>query len=383
MTTETMSASPTEVGDRWEQLAAFALRGLAETYGDSTEPLPYTAEWDGARLQCHGRSVRYALISLLGLSRSYDSLEGAEDLAVRLWSKIDSLPTTEPLTPGDLGLGLWAQSLDRRYGRSFTAERALHALETRPSACDSVELAWLLLGSDHALLAGMDSEHVESLGREAKRRLLELYNANTKLFYRHARSGAARAVSRRVACFANQIYPVMALAVHARRTGCRKSREVAEAVADHVCDKQGRLGQWWWLYDARDGQVVDGYPVYSVHQDGMAPMALLEVTQAGGRSYADEIALGMDWVFGENELDQRMVLEKCGLIQREIHLRGIGRVRRMIRGTLWCCGWQSNGRTGSSRRSYVVNPECRPYHLGWVLYAASTMLAEESRGEDR
>ena len=34
-------------------------------------------------------------------------------------------------------------------------------------------------------------------------------------------------------------------------------------------------GQWWWHYDVRDGSVVERYPVYSVHQHAMAPMALL------------------------------------------------------------------------------------------------------------
>ncbi len=52
-----------------------------------------------------------------------------------------------------------------------------------------------------------------------------------------------------------------------------------------ICGLQGPEGQWWWHYDTRNGSVVEGYPVYSVHQHAMAPMALLDLREAGGTDH--------------------------------------------------------------------------------------------------
>ena len=65
-----------------------------------------------------------------------------------------------------------------------------------------------------------------------------------------------------------------------------------------------------------------------------------------------------------------MVLEDAGLVFRDIHRRGVGRLGRMLEGTLHCLGRSTawNGRKQAT--AFRVNAECRPYHLGWVLYAA-------------
>jgi hypothetical protein len=125
------------------------------------------------------------------------------------------------------------------------------------------------------------------------------------------------------------------------------------------------------LYDAKRGPVVDGYPVFSVHQDGMAPMALLETTAAGGRSFAREVETGRAWIFGENELRRNLVHREEGLVLRDIHRSGVGRTRRMIRAATWRLGWRGRANAGPAESPFVVNRECRPYHLGWILYAAA------------
>jgi hypothetical protein len=206
-----------------------------------------------------------------------------------------------------------------------------------------------------------------------KEALLKLYNETTGLFYRHGRTGPTQCVSRRIACFANQVYPLMALAIHSPRSGCERSARIAKNLADLLCEHQGPLGQWWWLYDAAEGNVVDGYPVFSVHQDGMAPMALLEVATALSVSYEEQIDKSLKWIYGENELRSSLVLPEQGLVLRDIHRQGVGRIRRMIQGGLWVCGWRGEPKPAVESTSFVMNQECRPYHLGWLLYAAGMM----------
>jgi hypothetical protein len=60
------------------------------------------------------------------------------------------------------------------------------------------------------------------------------------------------------------------------------------------------------------------------------------------------------------------------MVLRDIHCSGVGRTRRMIRATTWCLGWRGlvNG-AGQAGSRFLVNGECRPYHLGWILYAAA------------
>lgn len=377
---DAVASRPTPPGlARWLSLAELAARGLHATYAPfSGDALPHTRRMDGRQAVVSGRNARYGLISLIGLARARDVVGSQDDLVDALWARIESESPSLESSPGDLGLGLWAGVLHGDL-HGFTPERALAALQNNGHVCDSVHLAWLLLGADAALLDGAASPAAERLANHAKTALMELYNPATAIFYRHAPRGPHRAVSRRVACFANQIYPVMALAVHARRTECAVAADACKAVADRVCELQGAMGQWWWLYDAATGLVVDGYPVYAVHQDGMAPMALLEARRAGIADYATHIDRGFDWLFGANEVRENMILADAALIRRDVHRRNAGRFARMRRGLTWCAGLRRPIPAPTAEQC-VINPECRPYHLGWVLYAAALMAGHAADG---
>lgn len=361
-----MSEQPVQL--RWNELAGLALNGLRATYLQADVDLPHTMKWDGAKATPTGFNVRYALISLLGLAKARSSKHSAEELDSILWNRICARRNVIDHSAGDLGLALWVQALTDRDG-PFTAVQALNVLNASRDRLDSVNLAWLMLGSDH-VLERSSNPIAQKLNEESKSALMRLWNSAANLFYRHLRRGPLATVSGRVPCFANQIYPVMALAVHARRTGCAESAKIGRKLADYLCQLQGSMGQWWWLYDAQCGGVVDGYPVFSVHQDGMAPMALMETTLAGGRTFHTEISRGLHWIFGSNELHTSLVMESQNLILRDIHKPDFGRIRRAMRSAAWT--WGLINRTKNSRPSvFVVNSECRPYHLGWILYAAA------------
>jgi hypothetical protein len=360
---------PLTFSSKLADLAEVALRGLRATYG-AVGGLPYTMHCRDGTFQPEGHSVRYALISLLGLDVAKPIIGKANDLSDTLWHRIVDSGLHDTFNAGDYGLGLWATALHNRADSAFTARRALTELRRDPSLCDSVDLAWLLLGAEHHLQAGHDNGDADTLLDVAKQHLLKLWSPEVSLFYRHPRGGPVSSVSRRIACFANQIYPLMALSVHAIRTGCAASRGVVAMLTDNLCRLQGPRGQWWWLYDARDGGVVDGYPVYSVHQDGMALMGLIWAGRVLARDMSEPLDRSLQWLFGHNEREEQLIVELPGLILRDVHRAGVGRVQRMVEGTLYCWGknaaWNSRGRADAFR----VNAECRPYHLGWVLYAA-------------
>ena len=138
---------------------------------------------------------------------------------------------------------------------------------------------------------------------------------------------------------------------------------------------QGPLGQWAWHYDVRTGAVVDRYPVYSVHQHGMGPMALRAVGEATGRRFDDALERSVAWVFGANELDESMIDPERGVIWRSIR-------RRLARGTLihvfkvltmarLMRASRGLASVVNSRGRLEIDRECRPYELGWLLVAGA------------
>jgi hypothetical protein len=178
-----------------------------------------------------------------------------------------------------------------------------------------------------------------------------------------------------VSCFADQVYPIQALArLHATEAD-PTALAAADACAARICDLQGGGGQWWWHYDSRTGGLVEGYPVYSVHQHGMAPMALFDLAEAGGRDHGEELLRGLRWMTDVPELggaasEVSLIDDDAALTWRKVYR---GDPRKIVRGAR---GLATRVRPGR-RLAFVdtvlparaVDHECRPYELGWLLFA--------------
>jgi hypothetical protein len=169
------------------------------------------------------------------------------------------------------------------------------ALERRIiPALTTMEVAWLVSGLLHT-----DSASFHSVLDAALRQLVSRLVPQTHVF-RHATAAASwrPRLRGRIANFADQIYPVQALAFAAISLADRSARELAERCAQRLVATQGPLGQWWWHHDALTGCIAERYPVYSVHQHSMA---LHSLAIAGGRSHPEAIGLSRAWL-GTNEL---------------------------------------------------------------------------------
>lgn len=351
-----------------DDLKSEAVRGLVSMFDGEKNVFCFRLTSGEQGLTREGLSERYTIMTLLGLGelerageKSPFDTRGLYKAFVQDVRWIDG--------SGDLGLLIWLcakfapeqlEDLFRRIDLQAALDRYQDARQAR-----TMELSWFLSGIAHAALASPDAVRtLEDLAVEAYQRLKG--NQTEHGFFGHmsTRKSVAGVLRGRVGSFADQIYPIYAMAKFASAFSVEEPLCSALECARAICGAQGELGQWWWLYDSWTGVVSSRYPVYSVHQHGMGPMGLLALEAATGQSFRPQIYKGLRWIYGFNELNVDM--------------------RDLSRGLVWRCIRPKSKRTkywntalslirhpkdNGSRGPLEILHEIRPYELGWLLYA--------------
>ena len=258
-----------------------SLRSLPQMYRPDVREFAQTVRPDPVRpgeLRQEGVNERYAAIVGLGAAHLDDDQQRTLLAGITAADLVDSV-AVRAARNADLGavaLAAWASAEVRRSAPPALVDRLAHAVRAARMQ-DTVSYAWTLT----ALLATADLADVSGLAEQTAERLLAAQEASGVFPHALPKETLGRFRSH-VACFADQVYPIQALARYWRATGDRRALDAANRCAARIVDRQGSAGQWWWHYDVRTGAVVEGYPVYSVHQHAMAPMALFELQEAGG-----------------------------------------------------------------------------------------------------
>jgi len=313
-----------------------------------------------------GISHRYTMMSLLGLHRY--QLSGRRS-PIPVQAIFDGLTRDTDWIEGvgDLGLLLWTcgevapDRLPDLY-RKIRAHDALLRFNDARQGC-TMEVAWYLTGLATACIIGCTDLAAISEQLVASCRILK-ENCGTTGVYGHLRRSGSPAglIRRRIGSFADQVYPTIAFARLARALNDEDARRMALRTAETMCRLQEPLGEWCWHYDSATGKVVNRYPVYSVHQHAMGPMMLFAAAETNSRDFNAEIYKGLDWISGNNELKLNLIEPSLGLVWRSVYLtrsQAYGdAARRFV----------NSGRGPSKVRPRICY-ECRPYELGWLLYA--------------
>jgi len=359
--TNTLATSGTET--RVTHLVELAIRGLESMYDEEKQLFCHRLKQTPSGNIREGISQRYTVMTLLGLLRAESA---GYRSPVDIYATIDALyRNTEWVDNiGDLGLLLWLSAVSSRKLDSFYAtfdlENALHNYSDARKRI-TMELAWFLTGLAYASRAEEKQRpYIEPLARQTYT-LLQSNQGRDGLCGHMAKwSSLAGAVRGHVGSFADQVYPILAMAHFGQVFGMKEASQNALRCASAICRLQGPLGQWWWHYDSVTGGVFERYPVYSVHQHAMAPMALFAAQEACNADFSEQIYKGLGWISGANELQEDLEDESASVIWRCIcppkSASHFGRVPVLI-------GQQ---RTAGKLR---VLHECRPYELGWLLYA--------------
>ncbi len=348
----------------------------------------FTFGVSGEELAPRGASVRYTATAAIGLERAeahglgspvdFDHLYEALGATV---AGVDNL--------GDLGLVIWAAA---RRARPL-AERALklasefpdHVQRRRGRSVHSTELALYTNGLTEALAAGVGSER-DVRGRldKAFRCLVAQRGPSGLLPFSRPAPGRETPPSMHerlqseLGFFDAQIYSLLAALRRHEILEDEGAKAMARTIAENLLAAQHPLGQWAWHYNVRTGAVVDLYPVYAVHQDGMAPMALLPAERLLGLSTVPAVARGLKWLFGRNELETSLVDAERAVIWRSIRRRSpLGSVVYPLKlASLLDVGRGLDlGARLASPDVLEIDREMRPYHLGFCLYAFSALAA--------
>lgn len=314
-----------------------------------------------------GISRRYTIMALLGLCQL--ETEGVQS-PIDIKTTVDHLLRTSAQTDdlGDLGLLIWLSALAspqdlERISRIRGLNDELN-YDRAGREGRTMELAWLLSGLAHATAACAQS--ISPLAQVALRvyKLIKDNQGETGVFGHVARRKSLVGVLRgQIGSFADQVYPIYALSRFAQAYDMPEALQSALNCADAICRAQGPLGQWWWHYNSRTGATVEQYPVYSVHQHGMAPMALLALEAASRRDFTPAISKGLQWISGNNELGRDLRDGAAHVIWRSAYPKTY---RRHLNTALGLLRERGNGHFCGDMK---VTFECRPYELGWLLYA--------------
>ncbi len=274
--------------------------------------------------------------------------------------------------PGGFGLVVWANAVCDGVDYNTLKQRCgfkIGDMASHVQTLTTMETAWLASGLAHEYKRTND-DGIKTLLDVTIRELMDNRYQVRHQIVTHAGDSAesGHGIRRWIANFADQVYTIQALAFYSKLTGDEKAIKVSSDLAARMVDLQGAKGQWWWHYDSKRGGSPQPYSVYSVHQHGMAPMALRACESAGGKSFEEAVVMSRSWL-DDNELGVNMVDHDTPTLWRSIEYdQGkLGDMTRKARSLLGFAGDQSR----MSPPALRVNFETRPYEWAWCIYAGA------------
>lgn len=348
-----------------------------------------------------GTSITYSLITWLGLSSAFPIEVVQHSTHWRTaQDRLSGLLLNQPeaFSLGDLGLLLCLSSRADAQWTGRALEISASRWEREKKQLDSMQLSWLLMG----LIEARDQRtvsNVHSLLEKTFASLLGCYNASAHLFAFERFRGNflyyRRPYRHVLGSFASQAYPLLALSTYIKAFPNHTLTRILKQCADRVCELQGPQGEWWWIYDVRHSRVIQDFPVYSVHQDGMAPMALLSTMEVlDDAKFLEPISRGLRYLFeyreprsGEGFINatqdriwRAVVRDLPGEDPADLPF-GLSRLEFE---KITSVGWRGflKRRREIPNHGFRLLKETRPYCPGWILFAYALASRLFGKGTD-
>lgn len=265
--------------------------------------------------------------------------------------------------PGELGLALWAES--RADGGAVNEICSLISLKL-PRGFERIplkKLAWLVSGLTEASARVGGGSELDSLLERAEQALLSRKIADAGLMadYHHRIGGGMTPVS-------GQFHSLTALCQLERAGRGGAVRQAAGDLLEGLLSIQREDGSWPGIIDPVRGEAASLYPVLTVTQVALAPVALRLCGELGRTGPLDDaVGRGLAWADGQNQLGFELVHESEARIDRGIMpsrksgavTRGLTTAARRLRGRL----------LEPDSSDLILDPEVSSEDLGWLLEA--------------
>jgi hypothetical protein len=368
---------------RVKQIVDLSLRSLKQMYHEECLRFCYTIAKEAPNDRVP--SFRYTAITLIGLCAAQELRvpvpfpldEICADLAARSPAEVDL---------GNKALSLWAALNMRSSGAEMALESVLNHSGFVATCAEglvrSTELAWTVYSLAKAwtdvttsggVLGRTALDHVKTRLEEGLRVLRSQRNGKTGLFacagIPHGSGRFRDRMKTTTGFFDSQVYGAMALAEAGKTLEDGALLKEARETIGTILRLQGSGGEWPWHYDIRSGAIIDPYPIFSVHQDGMGPMMLLDVGESLKMDFQPAVERSLQWIFGDNELNVSLIDENMELIWRGIRRKGLSQYALQASRVLHYYEMPAVAQWVNSVPGVTIQYECRPYHLGWALYA--------------
>jgi len=371
-----MAQPSPEVQATVQRFVRVATRGLVPMFHEWKQLFCYSLKKTERGMVPEGLSPRYTIMTLMGLHR-LEEAGGVSPVDIKpvLQALLENLDWVKDV--GDLGVLLWTcallapERLAELEGR-IELDTALVRYRSAKRGV-TMELAWFLTGlSNWARACPEKLPRLRNLAFQTFQMLKK--NRGVQGFFGHlARGGSVFGMTRgRIGSFADQVYPIYAMTRFSQAFQEESALRMALQCGRGLCDAQGSLGQWWWHYDSLSGRVLEGYPVFSVHQHAMGPMTLFALGEAAQCDFSPWIYRGLKWINSENELHFNMEDDSAHVIWR-CQYRPESQIRTYLKAAF---SRKNAGAPYEPKKDLKVLFECRPYELGWLLYAFATKTGQ-------
>lgn len=342
---------------------AFCGQGLNQMFLPDKGRFAFTYYAGGGPLDSNPRlGCKYTLNTLLGLSRTNRAngafLYGLSGIYQRTCEELKNLRPE----PTDIAMAVWSGFEGEFPVPSWVVQWFNDALP-KFHAWHAQDLAWSLL----AICAAHEKNETKwdaMAGKIASHLIDELQNPQTGLYYFQKGRGRHSFSS-----FAVPVYVNLALAEFSKAYKNQRAADAAKkGIQAMLALQHPQTAGWAWFHNVETGSIMDWYEFYSVHQDSMGPMALLRGMELDVPEARAALVKGFQWIFGENELKAPTVDREGKIIYRSFRRKNtVGeRPARLLR-AYWHHFMNSSAEPAHPSR-LEINPECRSYELGWVLW---------------
>ncbi len=363
----------TDIHPKINTLLNISLKAIEEMFNE--EDLTFYSKRKEIRNKVvnRGESQRYNLIALLGLYKaSVHGLETKIDLDKVIGQQITYVQKYKSI--GDIGLLLWLVSLSNpeklvQILPKINFNTILNDYKDAKRQL-TTELSWFLTGLLSATIFNKNfAAVIKDLPHQVYQLIRNNYGGNG--IFAHSGKSRLKLISReRIGTFSDQVYSIYAFTMYAKVFGNKEALMIAMECADKLAGKQGEHGQWWWHYNAANGEVVSKYPVFSVQQDALAPMAFLAIQRASGKNYTDYINKGINWLFSNNELHTKIVDDNKKIIYQSFSVNTFSRYSKILLSVLFKFNFPKKVKLKVSKKTFL-------YHYGWVLFVFSELNSKK------